>query len=103
MILAFCSGCATLAVGNVTSSQDNLSIEVSNSGTPVDTGVQVRVYQIRGMAQEELVVTGVPASLKKGENTVIVPVHLDPGTYKVYIYVTINNERQTASIKDLVV
>lgn len=101
--LAFCSGCTSLSVGNVTTSQDNLLIEVSNTGSPVDTGVQVRVYQIRGLAQEELTNTGVPATLKRGNNIVTVPLRLDPGTYKVYVYVTVNNERQTASIKDLVI
>ena len=101
--LVFCSGCASLSVGNVTSSQDNLSIEVSNTGSPVDAGVQVRVYQIRGLEQEELTVTGVPATLHRGENVIKVPLHLERGTYKAYIYVTVNNERQTASIKDLVI
>ena len=103
LLLAFCSGCTTLSVGNVSSSKDNLSVQVDNPGAPVEAGVQVRVYKIQGMTQEELIVTGVPATLKKGENTVTVPLHLDPGTYKIYIYVTINNERQTASIKDLVI
>ena len=103
ILLALCSGCTTLSVGNVSSSKDNLTIQVSNAGSSVDAGVQVRVYEIQGMLQEELIVTGVPATLKKGENTVSVPLHLDPGSYKLYIYVTINNERQTASIKDLVI
>ena len=103
IFLVVCSGCTSLSVGDVSSSRDNLSIEVSNTGSPVDAGVQVRIYQIRGMEQEELTVTGVPATLNPGENVVAVPLRLDPGTYKVYVYVTVNNERQTASIKDLVV
>lgn len=103
IFLVFCSGCTSLSVRDVTAAQDNLSVRVSNTGSPVDAGVQVRIYQIRGMEQEELTVTGVPATLNMGENVVAVPFHLDPGTYKVYVYVTVNNERQTASIKDLVI
>jgi len=103
LLLAFCSGCTSLSVGSVAASKDNLSINVRNTGSPVDAGVQVRIYQISGLEQKELTVTGVPATLIQGENTVSVPLHLEPGMYKAYIYVTVDNERQTASIKDLVI
>ncbi len=101
--LLLSAGCTSLAVRDVTSSQDNLSVHVSNSGDSVTAGIQVRAYQIRDMEQRELTNTGVTAVLEKGENTILVPLRLEPGTYKLYVYVTINNERKTASIKDIVV
>jgi len=103
ILFAFCAGCTSLAIGNVAAARENLTVQVTNTGTPVDAGVQVRVYKIQGLGQKELTVTGVPATLKNGENTVIMPLHLEPGTYKIYIYVTVSNERQAASIKDLVI
>ncbi|OPY38474.1 MAG: hypothetical protein A4E35_00897 [Methanoregula sp. PtaU1.Bin051] len=97
------AGCTSLAIGEVTSSQDHLTVHIVNSGNPVTAGLQVRTYEIRNMEQRELTNTVVTAMLEKGENSVAVPLHLEPGTYKLYIYLTINNERKTASIKDVVV
>jgi hypothetical protein len=103
ILFILCAGCTSLAVGNVAPVQDGLLVHVTNSGDPVEAGVQVRVYQIRDMEQRELTNTGIPVMLGRGENAVNVPVRLEPGTYKLYIYVTVNSERKTASIKDIVV
>jgi hypothetical protein len=45
--------------------------------------------------------TGV--KLKNGENTVKIPVSLQPGTYKLNIYLIQEGERKTAVIRDIVV
>lgn len=103
VLFIFISGCTSLAIGNVAQDKDNVIVHVTNTGDPVEAGVQVRVYGIEGMTQKELTTTQVPATLVRGENAVPVPVRLNPGIYKLYVYVTVNNERQTASIKDLVV
>jgi hypothetical protein len=103
IVFLLSAGCTSLAIRDVTPSRDNLTVHVSNSGDPVTAGIQIRVYQIRNMKQEELTNTGVTADLEKGENSVIVPIGLEPGTYKLFVYATINNERKTASIKDIVV
>ena len=97
------SGCTSLAIGNVAHDGDNVIVQVTNTGDPVEAGVQVRVYEIKSMAQKELTNTLVPVTLVQGDNEVPVPLRLEPGTYKLYVYVIINNERQTASIKDLVI
>jgi hypothetical protein len=103
IIFLICSGCTSLSIGNVAKDQDAVTVHVHNNGDPVEAGIQVRVYEINGMAQKELTNTGVSVLLDKGDTAVPVPLHLDPGTYKLYVYVTVNSERQTASIKDLVV
>ena len=66
------SGCTSLAVGDVTRDGDNLVVHVTNPGSPVEAGLQVRVYRIDGVSQEELTTTGVPASLSSGANAVTV-------------------------------
>jgi len=103
ILFVLCAGCTSLAVGDVIPVQDGVLVNVTNSGDPVQAGVQVRVYQIHGMEQKELTNTGIPVNLARGENIVTVPVRLEPGAYKLYVYVTINSERRTASIKDIVV
>jgi hypothetical protein len=97
------AGCLSLSVGSVSYDNGNLSVIVTNSGDPVDAGVQVRIFQVDGMAQREQEMTGTPVSLAHGTNTVPVPVMLEPGTYKIYVYLTINGERQAAVIRDIMV
>ncbi|MCX6686418.1 MAG: hypothetical protein NTV10_07270 [Methanoregula sp.] len=103
-LITLSAGCMSLAVGDVSyRNQQGLVVHVSNSGDPVDAGIQVRIYEIKDLNQRELTVTGIPVSVKEGENEFSLPVLLEPGTYKLYVYVTVNGERRTASIKDLVI
>ncbi len=103
ILFTMCAGCTSLAVGDVVPVREGVQVNITNSGDPVEAGVQVRVYQIQGMEQKELTNTGIPVMLVKGDNSVTVPVRLEQGSYKLYVYVTINSERRTASIKDIVV
>jgi len=102
-LIVLSAGCTSLAIGDVTYHDKGLSVHVSNSGDPVDAGIQVRVYEIKDLNQRELTFTGIPVSVKKGENEFTVPVMLEPGTYKLYVYLTVNGERRTAGIKDIVI
>ncbi len=96
-------GCTSTEIGDVRYHDRGLSVHVSNSGDPFDGGIQVRVYEIKNLNQQELTVTGIPVSVKTGENEFTVPVPLEPGTYKMYVYLTQDGERKTASIRDIVV
>lgn len=102
-LITLSAGCMSLAVGDVSYRNQGLVVHVSNSGDPIDAGIQVRIYEIKDLNQRELTVTGIPVSVKKGENEFSLPVLLEPGTYKLYVYVTVNGERRTASIKDLMI
>ncbi|WAC04209.1 MAG: hypothetical protein OS112_06975 [Methanoregula sp.] len=103
IILVLSAGCTSLAIGDVTPADGGVRVHVTNSGDPIQAGIQVRVFRINDLAQKELTNTGVPVNLHRGENDITVPVRLEPGTYKLYVYVTTNGERKTASIKDIVV
>lgn len=103
LLLLFSAGCTSLAVNTVGYDHGNLSVSVTNPGDPVDAGVQVRIFQVSGLSQQEREVTGTPVHLPKGTGLIEVPVHLEPGSYKLYVYLTINGERQTAVIRDIVV
>jgi hypothetical protein len=81
---------------------NNLTVYVTGS-SPADAGLQVRVFQVRELEQEEQGVTIVPVTLESGGNAIVVPLHLDPGSYKLYIYLIVDRERQPAVIRDIVV
>jgi len=97
------AGCTTLPVGDVSYGADNLTITITNTGEPVDIGVQVRVYTVNEYEQRELLTAGTTAALTGTENTIRVPLHLDPGRYKIYVYITKNEQRMTAVIRDITV
>ncbi len=103
VLLLAAAGCATLSVGNVSYSTGNLSVTIAGSGTPVDTGVQVRVYELDEFGQHELLTTGITTTLTGTENTVEIPLHLDPGRYKIYVYLTTDGQREAAVIRDIAV
>ena len=103
ILLVLSAGCTSLAIGDVTQTNEGMKVHVTNPGDPIHAGVQVRVFSVHNLAQQELTNTGVTVTLDQGENVVTVPVRLERGTYKLYVYVTMNGERKTASIKDIVV
>ena len=102
-LLLIASGCTTLSIGDVWYSAGNLSIPIAGSGTPVNTGVQVRVYKLDEFEQHELLTTGITSTLKGTENTVEIPLRLDPGRYRIYVYLTTNGQREAAVIRDITV
>jgi hypothetical protein len=103
VVLIFTAGCTSLSVGNVSYGNGNLTVGVAGPGTPVDVGVQVTVYALDEFSQHELFTTGTTAMLSGTENTVTIPVQLEPGRYKLYVYITENGERETAVIRDITV
>jgi hypothetical protein len=45
----------------------------------------------------------IPVNLKTGENRIFIPGNLKSGAYKLYVYIILNGDRQTAVIRDIVV
>ena len=103
VLIILSTGCTSLAIGDVSYHNQVLTVHASNSGDPFNGGIQVRIYEIKNLNQRELTVTGIPVSVRNGENTFAVPVNLEPGSYKLYIYLTANGERRSAGIKDIVI
>ena len=97
------SGCATIGIGNAGYANDSVSLALSNTGGPSDGYVQVTVYEIKNSQQEETNVFYAPLALQQGDNTAIIPGKLEPGQYKLYIYIIQNGERKAAAIRDIVV
>jgi hypothetical protein len=101
VVLAACAGCTGTSVGDVGYSNHSLTVNVSNTGDPADVHIQATVYHITGLDQKVSVITGTDATLEAGLNHVVIPVELEPGQYKLYVYVLSNGDRKTAVIRDI--
>lgn len=97
------AGCLATEIGDVSYSNGNITVPVTNSGEPLEVNVQVTVYEIRDLHQQKSTVLAAPATLRKGSNVVTVPGTLPPGTYKLYVYVLSDGDRKTAVVRDIVV
>lgn len=102
LFLFFC-GCVSSSIGDMTYTNGALATTINNPGHPSDAFVQVTVYEVNGLTQQEYTVLMEGIKLKTGDNTVKIPVTLRPGTYKLNIYLIQEGERKTAVIRDIVV
>jgi len=103
VILTLFAGCSSVAIGDVSYGNGTLAVPVTSTSGPSDAFIQVTVYTITDFHQEELITIQQPVSLATGINTLTVPLPLEPGRYKLYIYILKPDERQTATIRDIVV
>jgi len=97
------AGCTSTAIGDVSYSNGTIIVPVTCTGEPADAFVQVTIYEIKDFSQHELTFIQVPVTLSPGANEVLVAAPLPAGTYKLYVYVLKPGERQTATIRDIVV
>ena len=98
-----CAGCTSALIGDVTCLDGDLQVTVTNSGESSEALVQVTIYSIKDFYQEELQVIQHPVVLQAGENHIVIPADLSHGSYKLYVYILKPGERQTATIRDIVV
>lgn len=103
VVMLLCSGCSTIDFGNAEYANTTISLPITNTGSPSEGHVQVTVYRIIHNQQQETDVLYAPLTLKQGENTARIPGTLEPGQYKLYVYLIQNGERKAATIRDLVV
>lgn len=97
------AGCLDSSFENVAYSQDQLTIRATNDGDTTQAVFQVTIFRSENLQQTEIFKKADYVTFENGENTYVIPVHLDPGTYKLYIYITVNNERKVSVIRDLTV
>jgi len=103
ILLALCAGCMSTTVGDAGYDNNSVMVHVTHSGEPADVTMQVTIYRIANLTQEKFTVASVPVTLRNGENTVVAPVRLGPGNYKLYVYILGDGDRKTAVIRDIVV
>ena len=103
LLALLCAACTSALIGDVTYADGSLQVPVINSGESTEALVQVTVFSVKDFHQEEQQVIQQPVVLRAGENRVRIPLDLPPGSYKLYVYILKPGERQTATIRDIVV
>ena len=103
LFLAFslCAGCTSTTVGNTWYENESIKTMINHAGDPAEIHVQVTVYRISNLAQEQYTVLNAPVTLARGDSIVTIPGKLPSGTYKLYVYVLGDNDRKTAVILDI--
>jgi len=103
LIACLCAGCMSTSVGNVGYSNQSIDIDITHTGEPTEAHVQVTVYRLANLTQEQQSILGAPVSLVPGKNTLSVAARLDPGSYKLFVYIIKDGDRKTAVIRDITV
>jgi|SRR5208337_2685136 len=104
LVLALlCAGCISVNGGDASYRNRSVIVQITNAGEPANVTVQVTAYRIQDLHQQVYAIAEAPATIRDGETDVAVPVDLEPGTYKLYIYVLSDGERKTAVISDITV
>jgi hypothetical protein len=99
----FSAACVSTTIGKAAYSGSGLSLSLSHTGEPSEGYIQVTVYEVKDNQQVETDVFYAPLALQQGDTTAFIPGTLEPGQYKLYIYLIQNGERKTAAIRDIVV
>ena len=102
-LLALSPGCLSTSIGGVAYDGTNLTVQVTEAGGPEDAALQVSVYRIQDFRQVETGRDIHPVLLRQGTNTLTVPLALGEGTYRLYLYIIIDNARRASVIRDITV
>jgi hypothetical protein len=98
-----CTGCLSMNVGDASYHNRSVMVQVSDTGEPSGVTVQVTAYRIQDLHQQMYTIAEAPAVIQHGDTIVTVPVELEPGSYKLYIYILSGGDRKTAVIRDITV
>jgi hypothetical protein len=102
-LLALSPGCLAVSIGQVTYDGSSLRVQVTNSGSPGDGALQVNVFQFRDFRQVEVTRITLPVHMETGTGTYAIPLALDRGTFRLYLYVTTGSDRRAGVIRDITV
>jgi len=97
------AGCVSTSVGDARYSGSDLLLSFTHNGAPSEGYVQVTIYRIQDNMQEEAETRYTSLNLQPGENIASVNGTLEPGQYKLYIYLIQDGERKAAAIRDITV
>jgi hypothetical protein len=105
LILALlCAGCTSTSIGDVSYRDHAVMVGITNTGEPMgNVTVQVTAYRTQDLHQEIYTIADAPVTIQSGETRIFVPVELEPGRYKLYIYVLMDGDRKNAVIRDIAV
>ncbi|MBP2145616.1 hypothetical protein J2129_001070 [Methanofollis sp. W23] len=100
-ILALTAGCTGTGFGEVDYADGALQVKVDNPSGPLEATFQVTISRTSTFEQEEVETIVRSVDLQDGTNTFSYPVALEPGSYKLYLYLLEGDERTAAVIRDI--
>jgi len=105
VLFSLVCGCVSSSIGPVRYTGNGIATTITNAGQPANAFVQVTVFEVTGLSQQEQEQSYVmhPVRLENGDNTVFIPLVLKPGNYKLNMYLIQDGERKTAVIRDIAV
>lgn len=101
ILVTLLSGCMTTGFGTISYTPGALHLNVSGAENRTDAVLQVTIFALQDLQQQEIYKHADYVSVMKGENSYTESVTLPPGSYRVYLYLTYGNERKAAVIRDL--
>ena len=107
IILCLCgaiAGCTSAAIGTISyDPSGKLLIHATNDEGDTQAVLQITIYQIQNFTQTEILKKADFVKFNTGSNDYIIPVHLESGTYKIYIYIIVDGDSKARVVRDLVV
>ena len=94
------SGCMNLVPGDVTYQPGSLAFTIRSEGTLPDGVLEVAVFRLQDFKQAELYRNADSFPLKAGANEVTVPLTLQKGNYRCFIYISTGKTRYPVVIRD---
>jgi hypothetical protein len=98
---AITTGCMSTTVGDLQYTDNSLRVNIVQDKKPADIFLQLSIFRTAGLSQQEYNVTFDQVRLEPGNNSLVIPARLEPGTYKIYIYIIEEGKRKTAVIRDI--
>jgi len=102
-LLFLSPGCLSASIGQVAYNGTSLQVQVTNSGGAGDAALQVNVFRFQDFQQVEVTRRILPVKLGEGTGTYSIPLALDDGTFRLYLYVITGNDRRASVIQDITV
>lgn len=102
-LLSLSTGCLSVSIGRVAYDGSSLQVQVTNTGGTTDAALQVNVFQFQDFRQVEVTRMTLPVRLERGTGTYTIPLHLNEGTFRLYLYVTTGIDRRASVIQDITV
>jgi hypothetical protein len=103
LLLSLSPGCLSTSIGRATYDGSTLLVPVTNAGGESGAALQVNVFRFQDFRQVEVSRTIVPVTLRQGTGTYPVPLQLDDGTFRLYLYVITGSDRRAGVIQDITV
>ncbi len=101
LIVAGTAGCLSYSFGDAEYTDGELHVQVLNSNEPERVAIQVTIFETTDFQQTEIFKKVAFFDLEQGSNEYVLPVDLEPGTYKVYLYILVDGKRTNLEIRDL--